>query len=198
MSLDRTTVSGNVTAGTQITGNGTISGTRTANSPSPALMAPPVTACSPYSNASGLGGKYTYSQATGDLTVSGQKTATLAPGTYCFHNLTVSGGSVLTVSGKVKIMLTGKLEAGGGSLTNATHVAIKLQIESSFAGSDGIDLSGGSGAYLTVYAPKTQIVLSGNSPVTGALLGKSISSTGGATIHYDPQTLGVWANYFEN
>jgi hypothetical protein len=198
VSLDRAVVSRNVTAGTQITGRGTISGTRTENAPSPAIAAPPVTPCAPYSNASGLSGKYTYSQATGDLTVPGQKTATLAPGTYCFHNLTVSGGSILTVSGKVKVILAGKLDASGGSLTNATHVPANLQIESSFAGSGGVSVSGGAGAYFTVYAPTTQIVLSGKSPVTGALLGKSIASTGGAAIHYDSQTLGVWAGYFEN
>ena len=198
VNLDKAVVSGNVTAGTAITGNGTVGGTTTANSPSPALVAPAVAACSPYSSAAGIGGKFTYSPVTGDLTVSGGKTATLATGTYCFHNVTVSGGAVLTVAGPVTIVVRGLLEAGGGSLVNQTHVPANLQFESSYAGADGVALSGGTGAYVTVYAPKTSIALSGKSPFYGALLGKTVAASGGAAIHYDVQTLGVWASYFEN
>jgi hypothetical protein len=191
------TVSGDVTAGTTITG-GTIGGTATPNAPSSPLAAPAVTPCSPFSGAAGLGGKYAYNAATGDLTVAGGKTATLAAGTYCFHNVTVSGQSVLTVTGAVKIVLTGRLDASGGSIVNQTHVATNLQIASSFAGSDGVVLSGGSGAYFTVYAPRTGITLSGRSPVTGALLGKTLTASGGSPIHYDDRTLAVWAPFFES
>ena len=59
----------------------------TANTPTPEITAPAVPACSPYSSAAGLAGKFAYNAATGDLTVSGGKTASLANGTYCFHNL---------------------------------------------------------------------------------------------------------------
>ena len=43
--------------------------------------------------AAGISGYFSYNAATGDLTVSGGKTGTLAAGTYCFNNLTLSGGS---------------------------------------------------------------------------------------------------------
>ena len=112
--------------------------------------------------------------------------------------MTVSGGATLTVAGPVTIVLSGVLEAGGGSLVNQTHVPANLQIESSYAGADGVSSRGGTGAYITVYAPKTSITLSGKSPLYGAVLGKTVAASGGAAIHYDVQTLGVWASYFEN
>jgi hypothetical protein len=77
-------------------------------------------------------------------------------------------------------------------------VPANLQFESSYAGADGITLSGGTAAYVTVYAPKTSIALTGKSPLYGALFGKTVAASGGAAIHYDTQTLGVWASYFEN
>ena len=73
-----------------------------------------------------------------------------------------------------------------------------LRIESSYTGAGGVALSGGSGAYLTVYAPGTGVTLSGGSPLFGALLGKTLTVSGGAAIHYDVQTLAVWASYFNS
>ena len=97
----------------------------------------------------------------------------------------------------MKIFLTGQLVAGGGSgFVNPTSVPSNLQISSSYAGKDGVKLSGGSNAYLSVYAPKTDIDLSGNSPVFGALLGKTLTIGGESAVHYDVQMATVWAPYF--
>ncbi len=71
-----------------------------------------------------------------------------------------------------------------------------LQISSSFAGANGVLLSGGAGAYLSVYAPTTSVGLSGGSPVYGALLGKTLALSGGSAVHYDVQLVTVWAGYF--
>jgi len=111
--------------------------------------------------------------------------------------VTISGGSILAVAGPVKIVLTGQLDASGGSFLNPSHVPANLQLESSYAGASGILLSGGTAAYLTVYAPRTSIGFSGSSPLYGALLGKTVSASGTAAIHYDVRALGVWASYFD-
>jgi hypothetical protein len=189
-------VSGNVTAGTTITNLGTIGGTASPNTPTPAINAQAVAACSPYSSAAGISGKFSYSPVTGDLTVSGGKTAALAEGTYCFHSVTLSGGSTLSVGGPVKIVVNGVFNASGGTLVNSTHIPANLQISSSYAGASGVALSGGSGAYLSVYAPTTNVTISGGSPLYGAVLGKTLSASGGASIHYDTQLANVWASYF--
>jgi phage baseplate assembly protein gpV len=138
-------VTGNVRAGTTIANAGTIGGTATPNAQSPPIAAPTVAACSPFSDPSGISGKFTYNAATGDLTVSGGKTVTLADGAYCFHELTLSGGSSLSVSGPVSIVVTDKLDASGGGFANTTHIPANLQISSSYSGTGGVTLSGGSG-----------------------------------------------------
>jgi hypothetical protein len=184
-------------AGTAIRGD-VLSGLASPNSPLPALTAPAVAACSPYSSAAGLSGTYTYSAATGDLSVSGNKTVTLANGTYCFNSITISGNAKLMVNGPVVIKLTGRLNASGGGLVNLTNNATNLQISSSFAGSAGVSLSGGANAYLTLYAPATGVVLAGGTQIEGLILGKSITVSGGSAIHQDTTATGVWAGYYRN
>ena len=88
----RSVVTGNVIAGTTITNAGTIGGTTTPNSPAGAIVVPPVAACSPFSTTAGIGGQFGYSAATGDLSVAAGKTATLANGSYCFHNVALRKG----------------------------------------------------------------------------------------------------------
>jgi hypothetical protein len=190
-------VTGDVTAGGAISNKGTINGTATPNTPTPTIDPPDVAPCSPFSGTAGISGDFKYDAAKGDLTVSGKKSVTLADGTYCFHNLSLSGGSELHVNGPVKIFLTGKLEASGGSgFVNPTSVPANLQFSTSFDGKDGVKLSGGSQAYLSVYAPQTDVTLSGGSPVFGALLGKTLELSGNAVVHYDVQMTTVWAPYF--
>jgi hypothetical protein len=178
-------VTGNVVAGQNVTNNGTVLGTVTQNSPSPAITAPPVPACSPYSTGTGIGGQFSYNAANGNLSVQGGKSATLAGGTYCFHDLTLGGGSTLTISGPVTIFLNGKLNAGGGSsFVNPTKVPANLQISSSFSGADGVTLPNAS-SYLRLNAPQTDVTLAGGGAVFGSLLGKTLTLSGGSAVHFD-------------
>jgi hypothetical protein len=195
VSLGNGTVSGNVVAGGTISG-GTIGGTSTAHSPATAITAPAVAACAPFSSPSGLSGGFSYDPASGDLSVSGGKTVTLADGSYCFHDVKLTGGSTVMVNGPVSISLTGQLKATGGSFANGTNVPANLQISSSYSGSAGVQISGGAGAYLSIYAPRTGVSISGNSPVFGAVLGKTITLSGDASLHYDVRRLAVWATPF--
>ena len=169
-------VTGDVTAGTKISNAGTINGTATPFAPSSAIVAPAVAACSPFSGTTGIGGQFKYAAATGDLSVVNGKTATLANGSYCFHNITLASGSVLQVTGPVAITLTGKL-SDKGTLANLTFVPANLRISSSYTGNSGIALVGGNSAYLTVYAPGTSVALSGGGPLFGTLLGKTLADS---------------------
>ena len=178
-------VTGNVTAGTTISNSGTIGGMVTANSPSSAIVAPAVAPCSLINASAALSGNYTYDATKGNLTVSGGKTATIANGNYCFNTLTLSGGSTLTVNGPVKIGTIGAFNASGGSLVNTTLLPSNLQIAVSYSGNNGVTLSGGSSAYLTVYAPGTDVTLSGSSPLYGALVGKTLTLSGSSAVHFD-------------
>jgi len=182
-------VSGDLTYSTTLTNSGTVQGTISRQT-SPSFTAAIPAACgnyrtAPTSSNNWVTGNFTYDQTRGDLTVSGGNVTTLANGTFCLHNLTLSGGSTLTVNGAVVINLTGQLNASGGSFANTTNRPSNLQISTSYTGNNGVTLSGGTSAYLKVYAPGTSVTLSGGSPIFGALVGKTLTVSGNSIIHYD-------------
>lgn len=177
-------VTGDVTAATTITNQGTINGVATPNRPADAIVAAPVAPCGAFTPAgSWITGNYSY--ANGDLTVNGNSTATIAAGSYCFHNVKVNGQSTLQTSGAVLIRLTGTFLASGGTIVNPSHVVSNLRIASSFSGDDGVTISGGADAYLTMYAPQTSVAIGGGSPVFGAVLGKTLTISGNSPAHFD-------------
>ncbi len=141
---------------------------------------------------------WTYNQTTGDFSLPANKTITLAPlatGTYyCFHTLTLQGTlTVNSATDPVIISLTGGMSVSStGSIANTTSKAQQFQLLSSAtctsscsAPTNSIQISGGSDAYLYIYAPRTQIVASGGANLYGALLGNDLQVSGGSRLHYD-------------
>ncbi len=195
---DGTQVQGDATAGgsgtVSVSGGATVTGTTTNGAPP--LTFPPVdtSPCgSPpdYSASNGITGG-SYNTSTGALTASGGATVILAPGTYCFSSVTLSGGSILQVNEAVRIYLDiknsgDKSDFSGGSsggVVNTTGKADNLQIVS-LSSSQGITLSGGSQAYMAVYAPNSPITFSGGSDFYGAVVGNTITDSSGTKMHYD-------------
>jgi hypothetical protein len=71
--------------------------------------------------------------------------------------------------------------------------------------SQGVLLSGGSSAYMTVYAPRAKVTLMGDSDLFGAIVGGTIVNTGAVRLHYDQKlidnedgsvTLASWKEVF--
>ncbi len=193
--LSGSLVTGDVTAGGNVVKSGsTVNGTVTAHQPSAPIVAPSVAACSPFSPAAGLtGSKFTYDQRSGDLTVSGQGSVTLAAGTYCMHSVTLSGNATLNVGGKVTLRLTGLFTASGNAVVNTGKLPEKLEVSLSHAGLVGVTLSGNTVSYLSVYAPDTTVTVSGQAELYGAALANGIAVLGG-TIHQDTSLRTVWAS----
>jgi hypothetical protein len=161
-------ITGDATAGGTITvsGGGTITGQRTTG-------AAPVTfadqsGCSPYTGMTGVtplsGG---VSLSNNKLTISGGGSAALAPGSYCWAGITLSGGSVIQIaSGPVTISLTGQANLSGGSIVNSTNEPSQVTLLSSYvATNNGVVLSGGSASYMVIYAPEAAVVFSGGQRV---------------------------------
>jgi hypothetical protein len=188
-------LNGNVVAGGTVTNRGTVTGSIAQNQLADPLVAPAVPSCGAFTvNPSITGGTFTY--ANGDLSVGGTNTVMIAPGSYCFHNVTLGGQAHVQVSGAVSITVSGVLNAAGGSFVNATHVPANLQIASSFNGPAGVTISGGPSAYLTVYAPMTDVAITGNASFFGAALGKTLTIAGSPDVHYDTALPNVWGVYF--
>jgi hypothetical protein len=192
-------VTGDVTYATtlSVANSATIRGT-IYHQTSPPIVAPIPDACGSYTKAptTWITGAYTYDAAKGNLTVSGGGTATLASGTYCFNNVTVSGGSTLqinTVNGPVIINVTGKFTDSGGSLQNPSAIPFNLQVASSYTGSNGVTVSGTSATYLSIYAPGTDLTVSGGGPLYGALVCRALTVSGNSFVHEDLALPDIWS-----
>ncbi len=194
-------VTGNATAGTTVTrtGSASVGGTITNNAIVPSVVLPAVTACGAYSSASGISGSYSYNSGTGDLSLTGVNVATLANGTYCFHNLSVGNSAQLKVNGPVTIRLTGTLSTSGASvINNTTLIPSNLRILSSYSGGgNGVTLGNSSSAYMVVYAPHTGVSISGAAPLFGAAAGKSITISNSGMLHYDTRLETIWPSVWQ-
>jgi uncharacterized repeat protein (TIGR01451 family) len=189
-------VTGNATAGTtvSVSGSASVGGTITNNQLAPIMTLPTVSACGPpYSPNSGISGTYSYNPSTGDLSLSGVNIATLANGTYCFHNVTLTNSAQLKVNGPVVIKITGTLNASGAtSLTNTTGIPSNLRILSSYSGSNGVSFTNSTSAYLVIYAPNTGVTISGSAPLFGTVAGKTVTLSNSGMLHYDIQLKSIW------
>jgi len=134
----------------------------------------------------------------GNIQFSGGTTVYVNTGTYNFNSLTLTGNSVLRVgSGPVIINIAGAalsgnnpaLDLSGGSIVNPTGIPSNLQFY--YGGSRGVNLSGGSQAYATVYAPSAPVNMSGGTDFFGGIIGGSISDSGGTALHYDSNLTNV-------
>jgi hypothetical protein len=93
----------------------------------------------------------------------------------------------------VVIKLTGKLNIGGaGRLNNSAGIPGNLRILSSYSGANGVTINNGSNNYLMVYAPQTEITISGVGRLFGGAVGKTISVVNSGALHYDTRLSAVW------
>ncbi len=184
-----TVVNGDATAGGTVSlqNGGTVTGIIT-NSATPPVAIPDV-ACPSGGYTPSVPPGANYSSTTGDLTVTGSLTLP-APGKYYFHTVKVQGGTSLTVEsgGHVDIYIGGQLTVSGGSVVNnISKLATNLTIWG--CGTDTTNWtfsSGGTQAYLAIYAPNHNFTLSGGGSVYGSIIVEgTISDTGGSHIHYD-------------
>jgi len=146
-------------------------------------------------------GSYSYTQSTGQLSISSGKIVTLQPGTYCFGHVSVqNNGTQLAVSGPgvTAIFVDGVFEAkSGAQLNNSTQDPQSLQIISTYgneAGETGTGVlldAGGTTMYMTVYAPTTKVLFQGGGNLYGAIVGQTVEYTGGSACPSMPCSTGV-------
>lgn len=139
----------------------------------------------PYSSGAGITGG-SYNAGTGRLEGRAGESIVLADGNYCFSSIDLSEGSSINVSGPVAVQLDGRSRFARGGLANTTGRADNLRIFTTFSHpTDATVLSGGPRAYASVYAPQSRIEFMGGDDFFGAVVGKSVVSTGGMRFHYD-------------
>src|SRR5439155_18470881 len=107
---------------------------------------------------------------------------------YYFHSVNLNGGSTVTFTNSehTDVYIDDELDVSGGGLVNANANPTKLGFWAcGTSSSAGWTLSGGSGAYYSVYAPNHDITVSGNGDIYGALVSKALTFSGGSKLHYD-------------
>ncbi|MCI0329935.1 MAG: hypothetical protein L0196_03145 [candidate division Zixibacteria bacterium] len=136
------------------------------------------------------GGGSSYNSSTKDLTIQGGAGSVTfnKSGVYYFSNVYVASRCefIIPVGVKVIIYMTGNFTALGQSIQNTSLKPENLQIYST---GDSVSFGGGTGAYLSVYAPDAQIDLLGSSDVYGSFVGNSFYNAGGAKVHFDEDLL---------
>ncbi len=206
-------------SGTQIKGNATahltidhpsyVTGTATSGAPTQpftdvACPAGPYTPSVP----SGHGIKYDPTKGSLQVSGTGVVLTLAAPGSYYFHDVSISGGGTLAIAagGHVDIYISKDFTMSGGSVANNSQLPANLSIFGCGATSSGWTISGGSKAFFGLYAPHNSMDVSGSSPVYGSLVSTAITFTGSASLHYDQAlarmvnsklsiTTGSWAEH---
>ncbi len=180
-----TRIKGNAVAGGSVLKIGaTVTGASMSGAPLRPYL--PVSPCGPpYSSGVGITGGL-YDPTTGQLRGSGAVPIVLAPGSYCFSSIDLSGGvSTLAISGPVTISLTAHSFLIGGGIQNPTLVAENLKIFSSVSSTKGgLDIAGGPLVYLAVYAPNAKIVARGGD-LHGSVVGGFVETAAQTKFHYD-------------
>ena len=156
--------------------------------PPPPNPLPPTTALS-FGHSGGALVPGTY----GNISASANGTVIVAPGTYNIDSITLTGNAALVISpaGAVVFNVAGQsnpapVDFTGGSISNTSGIANNFQIN--YAGTGSVSLSGGSGSYMILNAPNAAVSLTGNSDLYGAVIGRTISDTGGTKFHFDRNT----------
>ena len=125
----------------------------------------------------------------GDIKFLAGSTLHLGAGTYVFNSLTLAGNSFLVVdSGPVIIQVAGQgsatpIDFTGGSVSNPGFDPSTLQLV--YGGTGAVKLNGGASTAAVVYAPEAAVTFSGSGNFYGSVIGKTVTDTGGAQIHYD-------------
>jgi hypothetical protein len=182
-------------------------------SPLPATGNLNVTSASACSSITGLSavcatstGGFTFTPAGGTVSVADLKltsgtVAHFGAGTYNLNSISLQGNSqVIIDSGPVifNVVGTGQtnpVDFSGGSVSNSTFIPSNFQII--YAGTNGVQISGGASTSLMAFAPNAAMSLTGGSGIYGALIAATISDQGGTKVHYDrhsPHYFGVLSN----
>jgi len=164
------------------------------------------------------------SATTGTKSVGNNASATLTAGNWKFAAVSLSNNSTLNIDGDVNLYLTGSTSlttnnnviinvSAGSSLTlytagtvtlgnnssinNVSKVPSNLQIYSGYTGANGITLSNNGTIYAAIHAPETDVNISQNMNIYGAVVGETITLDQNVNVHYDQalQSVGGEGNF---
>lgn len=138
-------------------------------------------------NDSAAGGYWNSS--TNDLSLNGSGNLTLPGGVYYFRNISTQANSFLTFTGPATVYVTGNVGMWGATTTSG-NVPKNLNIQ--VVGNGTVTVGNNASIYANIYAPQSNVTLSGSGAIYGSVLGWSINMTGTSNIYYDLSLPGGW------
>jgi Flp pilus assembly protein TadG len=131
-----------------------------------------------------------YMSANKDFTINGNASVDFHTGVYFFRNFTATGGAVINanIDGPVTIYVSGDFTLTGGSDVyqgKAQNLKVVLLNPST-----SVKLTGNTAIYADLYAPLSNVTYTGTADFFGQMVGKSLTLTGNAGIHYDESMTG--------
>ncbi len=124
------------------------------------------------------------------------KTLTIPGGNYYFNNFTRASGSVLSFTGPATIYCYGSF-AMTGQTNTASNIPKNLSLVMC-TGPTGalpgdVTITAGAALYANVYAPQSNVTISGGGEIYGSVLGQNVKMSGTGAIHYDLSLKGTGA-----
>lgn len=144
--------------------------------------------------ADGHGNSVRYNAASHTMSIAGNTSATMQGGTYFFKDFDIRGGSILNVTGPVKIYITGRLDVGAGASILASSAAdVRIYAHpyalsgaaGAVAGDAYVKVSGGSNVTWALYGPEATLDIGGGNSFYGAAVANHIELQGNNAFHYD-------------
>jgi len=145
----------------------------------------------------------------GQINFSANNTGTLSSGDWKATSLSLSGNSVYTISGTVRIYVTGNVSISGNAqmiITPGSSLTVYVGGASVSVSGNGVannavkpannqwyglptstswTLSGNGSWVGTVYAPEAAFSNSGNGDMSGSVIASSVTMSGNGQFHYD-------------
>lgn len=116
------------------------------------------------------------------LSLSGQDVAYLPSGTYFFTDVKITGQAEVVINGPTEIYVYGDADFTGGGLTNTSEDPKNLKL---YVTHGDVKIAGNAGFYGGVYAPDSDVDMTGTSDIYGMIIADKVEFGGTTLMHVD-------------
>jgi Flp pilus assembly protein TadG len=133
-----------------------------------------------------------YLSGSGDFSMGKSRTYTLTSGIYSVRNVTMNSTAVLNITGDVTLYVSGNMSLSGGVNVSGNQPGnFKIRMVTP---NTSVSMTGNTALYADLYAPGSTVTIGGNGDFYGTVVGKTLSLSGRAGVHYD-ETIFPYGGY---
>jgi hypothetical protein len=122
----------------------------------------------------------------GNLNLSGAHHLSLRPGVYYLNDVTIDSAATLHLQGPTTLLISGRLNVVGNIETPASRPAhCRIRV----TGNKPVTITHKNTLFVDLYAPASNIDISGNGDVYGSVVGRTLHVTGDRPLHFDESLL---------